>query len=408
MRGLAGRLGASAADLRQHNRALLLTALLEGGPMARNRLARDTGLASPTVFRLTEELLRAGVLREVAGGGGGPRPIGRPASAIDIEPAGGYVLCLFVGTISARLAIVDLRLGVVARRRLPLGGSQDGEERLRAATTTLLEMAAAARIPRDRLLGVGVGSSGVVDGGVIALHPWLGWRDVRAAEVVAEVAGLPVMVDGGVRATALAEAWFGQGVASPTTALLSVGSVVGSAVVSGRSVLRGQGLIDGQIGHLPAGGDAQCGCGRRGCIEAAARDQTLIEQAIERRVVAPGATTADVYKRARAGSRTALELVARRGDAIARAVAVLEAVFDPGIVVLAGPAALDGRDLQVGAIAAALDRHRVLPHVDRPLSLVLSRFGTDAGVAGCGTLVLHHFYEARLPLPGPRATIQAS
>ncbi|MGH7918549.1 MAG: hypothetical protein ACREQM_01235, partial [Candidatus Dormibacteraceae bacterium] len=46
------RRAAGPRDLLQHNRAQLLQALLTDGSMKRNHLARATGLASPTVFRL--------------------------------------------------------------------------------------------------------------------------------------------------------------------------------------------------------------------------------------------------------------------------------------------------------------------------------------------------------------------
>lgn len=396
------RLGASAPDLRQHNRTQLLLALLGEGSMTRTRMARVTGLAGPTVFRLVEQMLQAGILREVVGSASEPRAVGRPSTAIELDPRGGYVLCMFLGTVSARLAIADLQLGIVSRRRIALERAHP-EARLRAATAALLEMADAAGAPRDRLLGIGVGSSGVVEGDSLVVHPWLGWRDVAMGHVVAEEAGLPVVVDGSVRATALAEAWFGEGRASGTLALLSVGSVVASAVVVGRTLVRGGGLVEGQIGHLPTGGDRPCTCGRRGCIEVEARDQTLLAEARARRIAASSSTVADVYRRARAGSPTALRILIERGDAIARAVAILEAVFDPGMVVLAGPVAVEGKDLQLEAIRTALAHHRVLPRVERPLTLLPSRFGTDAGVAGAAALVLQRFYQGRVALPAEAA-----
>ncbi|MFZ0218417.1 MAG: ROK family protein, partial [Candidatus Dormiibacterota bacterium] len=98
---------------------------------------------------------------------------------------------------------------------------------------------------------------------------------------------------------------------------------------------------------------------------------------------------------------TALSLVDGRGDVIARAVAILEAVFDPGVVVIVGAAAGDGGELQMQAIRAALPRHRVLPEVDRPLRLVSSHFDTDSGVAGAGSLALRQFYEGRLEIARP-------
>ncbi|MGH2929777.1 MAG: ROK family protein, partial [Solirubrobacteraceae bacterium] len=146
------------------------------------------------------------------------------------------------------------------------------------------------------------------------------------------------------------------------------------------------------------GGDRRCSCGRRGCIEVEARDQSVLADARRLRIATAASRAIDVYDLARSGDRTALSLVDRRGDVIARAVAILEAVFDPGVVVIVGAMAADGGELQMQAIRAALPRHRVLPEVDRPLRLVSSHFDTDSGVAGAGSLVLRQFYEGRLEI----------
>ncbi|MGH7919411.1 MAG: ROK family protein, partial [Candidatus Dormibacteraceae bacterium] len=372
--------------------------LLTDGSMKRNHLAQATGLASPTVFRLVDELTQAGILRQLPLESGQPRrTVGRPAASVELDSQAAVALCMYIGTLNARLALADLRLGILARRLLPLNGA-DPKASLELAARTLLDMADQAGVDRHRLLGVGIGSSGVVGGGSIKLHSWLGWRDVPARAIVAGATRLPVFVDGAVRSNALSEAWFGHGRDSGTLAVLRVGSVVTSAAVVRRSLVRSGGLVEGQIGHLPAGGDRRCSCGRRGCIEVEARDQSVLADARRLRIATAASRAIDVYDLARSGDRTALSLVDRRGDVIARAVAILEAVFDPGVVVIVGAMAADGGELQMQAIRAALPRHRVLPEVDRPLRLVSSHFDTDSGVAGAGSLVLRQFYEGRLEI----------
>jgi glucokinase len=97
------------------------------------------------------------------------------------------------------------------------------------------------------------------------------WRDFPLRDRLVEVLGMPVAVEGDVRALALAEGRFGaaQGVANYASMVVSTG-VGGALVIDGR-LLDGRTGNAGHLGHVWIDAENhQCSCGARGCLEAVA------------------------------------------------------------------------------------------------------------------------------------------
>jgi predicted NBD/HSP70 family sugar kinase len=384
--------GVSSPGMRRHNRGLILRTLLLHGPMARHAVSRAAGMTPATVSRISEELIRAELIRESDASDDRPRGAGRPAIAIELNPGGRYVLAAHIGATAAPVAIADLRSSLVAHRSVRLDGGWSAEECVRAIARRALDLAAAAGVPRDRIVGMGIGSTGVVDPrGTIVYHPSLAWENVPVAALAAEVTGLPVAVDSTVRAIATAEGWFGRGRHFEPLAVVLLGNVVAAATMVDRHPLLGANLIEGQIGHLPVGGDLGCACGRTGCLEVMVRDETFKELA-RRRGIDPRRGVETIYAAARSGDQVASELVAERGRLIARAVAVIDAVVNPAAVVFAGHSLVVGADLLLPSIRAGLEDAMVLPEVRRELPLLPSAFGEFAAIVGASSLALRGLY----------------
>jgi predicted NBD/HSP70 family sugar kinase len=385
--------GVSSPGMRRHNRGLILRTLLLHGPMARHALARAAGMTPATVSRISEELIRAELIRESDATDDRPRGAGRPAIAIELNPGGRYVLAAHIGATAAPVAIADLRSSLVAHRQVRLDRGRSAEEHVRAIARRALDLAAAAGVPRDRIVGMGIGSTGVVDPrGTIVYHPSLGWENVPVAALAAEVTGLHVTVDSTVRAIATAEGWFGRGRHFEPLAVVLLANVVAAATMVDRHPLLGANLIEGQIGHLPVGGDLTCACGRTGCLEVMVRDQTFLELAHRRGIIGPNRGVGAVYEAARSGDKVASELVAERGRLIARAVAVIDAVVNPAAVVFAGHSLVVGAGLLLPSIRAGLEDAMVLPEVRRELPLLPSAFGEFAAIVGASSLALRRLY----------------
>lgn len=147
----------SKALIREINEALVLDVVRAHRPVARGRIAAETGLSPATVTGITSRLLGAGLLTEtdaVRNTGG------RPARLLDLGTDAVLAAGVRLSNTEAYVVLVNLRGDVVASHQEPLTSTrpQDVSESIARA----VGLAAASRAS-STLIGVGVAVSGVVD-----------------------------------------------------------------------------------------------------------------------------------------------------------------------------------------------------------------------------------------------------
>jgi len=348
-------------DTRRHHRSVLLQALFHGGPASRADLARATGLTRVTVSDLVGGLLEEGLLEEL----GAPveSRVGKPPTLVGVAAGATNVVALDLSpdhTIAG--AVVDLAGTVLTRRELDLEG-RTGDDAVALVRRLADELVAAAQRP---VLGVGVGSPGIVDAtGNVLDAPNLGWHGTPLAEDLRRHTGLPVFVANDANTAALGEHTFGEAQGGGLM-VLRVGTGVGAGLILEGTLLQGHRAAAGEIGHVvvdPRG--AQCACGRVGCLETVLAVPHLRE-------------------RVEAGEpRRALAAAGRRlGAALAPVVSTLNLRE----LVLSGPT-----DLLDGALRDAVEstiRRRTMPVIGDELVVRTSTLGDDVVLVGATVLVL--------------------
>ncbi|MGX9899106.1 ROK family protein [Arthrobacter sp. SA17] len=168
--------------------------------------------------------------------------------------------------------IYDLALDVIgqAESDLPID-ENDPSSVARRVAGVVDQAAAAAGIPREGILRVGVSLPGQVDPqrGVSVFAPNWDWHGVRIQSLLSEAIGLPVDVDNPLRAIAIAELWFGAGRVVDNVATVNLGTGVGAGLAIGGDLVRGTSNTAGEWGHTTLiFGGRLCRCGRQGCVEA--------------------------------------------------------------------------------------------------------------------------------------------
>ncbi|HEX6569556.1 MAG TPA: ROK family transcriptional regulator [Acidimicrobiales bacterium] len=349
-------------DARRHNRALVLRTMFRQGPLSRADLARETHLTRVTTSDLAAELLGEGLIEELGTRGGQGR-VGKPATLLGVVPDARLTITLDLSDDERfRAALVDLAGTVLDRRDAERSG-RTGEAALALARDLCAALAGAARRP---LLGVGVGSPGVVDPrGVVVEAPNLGWRDLDLAASLGEGLGVRVHVANDANAAVLGELGLG-GAADRSLLLVKVGQGVGAGLVLDGHLVLGDRFAAGEIGHVvvdPAG--EACACGRTGCLE------TVIAAPRLRRRSHRGDPAAE---RTAAGRRL--------GEALAAVVSTLNLRE----VVMSGP--LDVLDETFRAAALDAIRARTMPAVGGNVDLRSSSLGEDDVLLGAAMLVL--------------------
>jgi glucokinase len=212
-----------------------------------------------------------------------------------------------LGGTKIEAVVVDARNNVLgtARRPTPTSGTPAGVAQQMAGALT--EAAASAGLEPSALLGVGVGSPGVIDeetGAVSGARNLPGWeKRFELGATLSKALGTAVAVGNDVQVATDAE--FNLGAGKPYKSILGVfwGTGVGGGLILAGKPWLGRGGA-GEIGHVVVKiGGALCGCGRRGCMEAYAGRASMEERA--RKQVTKGRKT-DLFKLMEEHNRTRL------------------------------------------------------------------------------------------------------
>ncbi|MDS0138056.1 ROK family protein [Amycolatopsis sp. CM201R] len=313
----------------------MFTTVLTEGPVSRVDVARRTGLSSAAVTKAARPFIEAGYLEELASEGRTAPGAGRPANPLAIRPDREYFVGVKITGDDLIGVVTDLRADVRASAHHALTGHDVGHV-VRALADLVGELLTGTL--RERAYCLGIAVSGDVDraSGVVRYSPFLGWRDVPLAELLEEATGLTVTLENDVKALAVAEQWFGEGVGASSFALVTVGTGIGSALVVHGDLVRGAHGVAGEIGHVPvADGGPSCHCGGQGCVEAIASTEAILTRA--RQVTGePGLSMDDAVTRARGGDEPLREVFAGAGHAIGLGLAALVNLFGPERVVVSG------------------------------------------------------------------------
>ncbi|MFI9718085.1 ROK family transcriptional regulator [Streptomyces sp. NPDC052396] len=261
------RHGANLAALRDHNSEVLLGLLRDaaGNGASRAELARRTGLTPQAVSKITARLREAGLVTEA---GRRASTGGKPATALRLVPEGAHAVGVRLDRAALTVILVDLAGTVVAERSVPLSFG--------AGAGTVLDVVAAevAALPVTgrTVLGVGVAAPGPLDHRAGVLGQVTGfpqWDGFPLREALAERLSLPVVVDKDTNAAALGLLRGPHAHRADSFAYLHLGSGLGAGLVFDGAVHRGARTGAGEFGHQVLSLDGpECGCGRRGCLEA--------------------------------------------------------------------------------------------------------------------------------------------
>jgi glucokinase len=280
-------------------------------------------------------------------------------------------------------------------------------DRAKQSTPTEGPDAVAARIAQlvgeldERPSAVGVGIPGPVNDGVVTRPPNLqNWPDrVAFGTLLRDTLGMPAVVGNDANVGALGEWVAGAGRGSRFMLGVWMGTGVGGGLVLDGRPYTGAFGGAGEFGHMVIHhGGAQCGCGRRGCIEAYA-GRASMERFVETAIASGRASaiheirddkgkdrlTSSVWAKALdEDDGLATELVREAIEAVAVGVGSVINLLDLDRVVIGGGLAEKlGQDL-ADDIAEATTPWTLVPRDDR--TFVVAELGDDPGVIGAAAL----------------------
>jgi glucokinase len=235
----------------------------------------------------------------------------------------------------------------------------------------------------------------------------LQWANLPLADLIAARLPLRTYIVNRANAAALGERWYGAGRGRENLVYINIGTGIRAGIIMRGELYLGSNGSAGEIGHITLAPDGPpCTCGKRGCLEALAATQAMVEHyRLRLRAQAdwPGdgrqdgksqtalADLRDLLAAAHTGDETALNVMLEAAGYIGLAVANLTSIFNPERVILGGLAG-QAPTAFVEAITSAAHRYAI-PIPWKTTDIVVAELGQEAVAIGAAALLLSDFLQ---------------
>ena len=324
-----------------------------------------------------------------------PSSGGRPPVLLGLDPKAGYVVGIKLRENGLTTVVCDLEAQVVASRELEVELAGNPSAAIEAIASETTRVIRDAKVPLSKVLGVGVGMSGVVGtvDGICRYSHLLKWEDVELGAPLRNRLDLPVWIDNDVNTLAVAEKWAGDANAARDFVTLSVGRGIGLGIVIDRALYRGANGATGEFGHMIVEpGGPRCECGHFGCLEAMVGEGALLRRASERK--GRDLSREELLVLIAAGDSATLDVIDTAGRKLGLAVANMVTLLNPELLIICG----EGTDLGAPFLDPIITavREQTFANLGQQIDIKVQSWGDEAWAVGAATLVLRESFS----LPG--------
>jgi predicted NBD/HSP70 family sugar kinase len=263
----------NSLNLRSENRRKIVNFLYENRDATKKKIAKKLGLSVPTVTLILKDLTQLGLVKET---GTLQSSGGRKPTAVHLEYDAKYSAGIAITQNHIRFAIINLGAEIVHYKSIKQHFSANNQY-YQLLSKELEAFLTQAKLPREKLLGVGIALPGLVntDKKILEYSPTLQVQDLPI-QAIAKNISYPILADNEANLAGLAEIWHINDIENAV--YLSVNKGVGGAVILGNKIFNGSSGRSGEFGHMTIVKDGlTCSCGKRGCLEAYCSTKTLTE-----------------------------------------------------------------------------------------------------------------------------------
>jgi len=388
------------------NYALILDTVRRFSPTGRADIAKFTNLSGPRVTPLVRDLIEAGFLKEDEFG---TSKGGRPPILLRLVPDALFAIGVDIGAAKLGAAVVDLEANIVTKVVKPTNANEGKKATLERTMNTILEVIEKSKVKTDKIKGIGIGLSGIVDHdkGVCFFWPNVeGWKNVPLKKIIEQEFEIEAVIDDSARTMTLAESWCGLAKNVENFIFVNVGIGVGSGVFIHGELYRGSGGTAGELGHTTVEENGpRCNCGNFGCLETlvsgpaiARRAREALEQGVISLIeeLAEGdldkITPEVVVAAAKRGDKLAFNIMEKTGEYLGIGIANAINLFNPDSVIIGGGVSKAGR-LLLDPVKRVV-KARALQMASEKVDVKISPLGNNAGVLGAAIFVLKDIFQS--------------
>lgn len=174
-----------------------------------------------------------------------------------------------IGGTSTKYGLVTKGGEVIYQNKIPTQSYPDFNDYLNALDKAIKD-AIAHTGNNTEVIGVGVGAPNANSNkGTIEKPPNLPWKGIIPfVDKLKEVVGVPVVITNDANAAAVGEMTYGNAKGMRDFIVITLGTGLGSGIVSNGKVINGHFGFAGELGHVLVNPEGrQCSCGKKGCLE---------------------------------------------------------------------------------------------------------------------------------------------
>ncbi|MDQ0678789.1 putative NBD/HSP70 family sugar kinase [Arthrobacter pascens] len=375
-----------------------------GEASTRPEIGKVTGLGRGVVSQRVDQAIEIGFLGD---GEFGASSGGRAPRTLRFRAEQGRIIICALGAAHVHVGFTALDGDIQGHAHRPWDIAQGPVKTLDMVMALVDDML--KNHPDVPVWGVVVGLPGPVDfasGQPVAPPIMPGWNGFDVRTPFEERFNAPVWVDNDVNLLALGERARRRDSLADLI-YCKIGSGIGAGLLSQGRIHRGANGSAGDIGHVRVSdSDAQCRCGKIGCLEAVAGGWALVrdaEEAINGGASSSLATRAnkgtlsmeDITLAAQAGDALAITLVQKSARVAGETISALVNMFNPGVIVIGGAMG------SAGEVFLAEVRQRVyelsLPLATRDLTITLSVNDPREPLRGGAELAREQLFDITFP-----------
>ncbi len=191
-----------------------------------------------------------------------------------------YCIGVDLGGTNIAVGLVDLDARRIVRSTSAKTNAPRSCEAISADIASLCQtLCNQEKIKLSDVRWVGAVTPGIVKGGVVISAVNLGWKNANFRKILASATRRPTFVANDANGAAYAEALWGSGEGASSLVAITIGTGVGGGIVFDRAMWEGTNGFAAEMGHFVIERDGrECGCGKRGCLEAYCSATALIRE----------------------------------------------------------------------------------------------------------------------------------
>ncbi len=181
------------------------------------------------------------------------------------------VVGIDIGGTYTKLGLINSAGGVLDARKFKTAAKEPYARFLQQLKAEIDSLKSSLKSNQE-LIGIGVGAPNANShtGAMENPHNFRWGTSIPLKKSLEKLFGLPVTIANDANASAVGELEFGMGMGLKNFVVLTLGTGLGSGIISDGKLLVGQNGMAGEIGHVNVNSSSnarQCNCGLQGCLE---------------------------------------------------------------------------------------------------------------------------------------------